>query len=141
MPNHFHLLLQERESGGISQLMLKMTTAYVMYFNKKYERSGSLLSRPFRAKHINTDDYFRWVISYMHINPVADTEKSGRQNRLDTYRYSSYPDYYMDARPEGKIISKDSLPIDISDLEKVEEMLETQRKYQGEPLIFGGDNS
>ena len=42
MPNHFHLLLREKKQGGISLFMQKIITAYTMYFNKKYERTGSL---------------------------------------------------------------------------------------------------
>ncbi|MDQ5931237.1 MAG: REP-associated tyrosine transposase, partial [Patescibacteria group bacterium] len=36
MPNHFHLLLTQIEDRGISKFMQKLTTAYVMYYNKKY---------------------------------------------------------------------------------------------------------
>jgi len=42
MPNHFHLLLKEIRPGGVSAFVMKICTAYSMYFNKKYERSGSL---------------------------------------------------------------------------------------------------
>jgi len=40
MKNHYHLLVEEIEEGGISKFMQKIGTGYTMYFNKKYERTG-----------------------------------------------------------------------------------------------------
>src|SRR3989344_7070503 len=51
MPNHFHLLLREKEEGGVSRFMQKMTTAYTMYFNKRYDRTGALLQGKFKSQH------------------------------------------------------------------------------------------
>src|SRR3989338_5254383 len=50
MSNHFHLLLHEKEEGGISIFMQKLITAYTMYFNKKYERTGALFAGRFKAE-------------------------------------------------------------------------------------------
>ena len=47
MPNHFHLLVTEKDDGGISKFMQKVSTAYVMYYNKKYKRTGSLFEGKF----------------------------------------------------------------------------------------------
>src|SRR3989344_8337118 len=33
MPNHFHFLVHEKEDGGISAFMQKLSTAYSLYFN------------------------------------------------------------------------------------------------------------
>src|ERR1700690_1561019 len=108
-----------------------------MYFNTKYERSGGLLCHPFRAPHINFDDYFRWIMSYVHLNPLDIFEpgwhEKGKINAvkasdfLKSFRYSSYPDYFIGDRAETKIIDKDALPIDVSDLESVEEILKEFR--------------
>ena len=59
MPNHFHLLVKEKQSGGISLFMKKLLTGYSMYFNTKYERKGTLFDRPFKGKHLNSDVYLR----------------------------------------------------------------------------------
>jgi len=40
LPNHFHLMLKLTEKTGITKLLRKVLTAYVMYFNKKYKRRG-----------------------------------------------------------------------------------------------------
>ncbi len=52
LPNHFHLLLNENIPGGISKFMQKLITSYVMYFNKKYKRSGVLFQGKFKAKTV-----------------------------------------------------------------------------------------
>jgi REP element-mobilizing transposase RayT len=114
MPSHLHLLVREKEDGGISQLMLKLMTAYSMYFNIKNERSGPLFTRPFRSRHINSDQYLRWVFAYVHTNPLElyqhDWKQAGLKNTknagvfLRTYKYGSFPDYLASGRPESKII-------------------------------------
>ena len=61
IPNHFHLLIYEKSNSNISLYMKKLLTAYVMYFNKKYERTGSLFEGKFKSQHSDSDGY--WVIS------------------------------------------------------------------------------
>ncbi|MBL4644239.1 MAG: transposase [Candidatus Pacebacteria bacterium] len=133
MPNHFHLLLSEKLEGGITAFMRKLMTSYVMYMNKKYNRTGGLMCRPFRSKHVDSDEYFRWLVTYIHLNPVAQIKSSlkelGVENKkeaqefLKNYRYSSYKDYFVSDRDESLILSKDISPLDISDLEDIRDML------------------
>ena len=137
MPNHFHIIGRENKSGGLSKLMGKLSTSYSMYFNTKYAPSGPLLCHPFHARHINTDDYFRWVLSYVHLNPLdlmdSGCLKKGEINVdqaikfLQSFAYSSYPDYFLEKRLATRIIDKNALPVEISDLENVEEMLKEFR--------------
>src|SRR3989344_4623952 len=70
MPNHFHLLLREKEDGNISLFMKKLLTAYVMYFNKKYERTGSLFEGKFKSEPVREDNYLKYLFSYIHLNPI-----------------------------------------------------------------------
>src|SRR3989338_8093959 len=79
MPNHFHLLIKETREAGISSFMRKLGTAYTMYFNIKYERSGGLFTRPFRARHIADDRYFQHVVSYIHLNPAELFERGWKE--------------------------------------------------------------
>jgi len=133
MTNHFHIIALEREQGSISSFMGKLSTAYSMYFNTKNERTGTLLCRPFRAKHVDNDDYFRWLVSYVHLNPLDLIEPRWKEKRalevrkatdfLTSYRFSSYPDYFGPPRPESKILDIPSLPIETAGLERFEDML------------------
>lgn len=125
MPNHFHLLLKEKNPDGISLFMKKLLTAYSMYFNKKHDRSGSLFEGKFKAKHADTDEYLKYLFAYIHLNPVKiidhEWKENGIKNRetarayLDGYRYSSYVDYMGKDRLEGRILGRDSFPRYFSD--------------------------
>ena len=119
MPNHFHFVLRQRQEGGISKFLQKLSAGYTKYFNLKHERSGVLLQGAFKAKHIQNDAYLTHVVRYVHINPIAlvfpDWEIRGIQNWtealkfLDTYNWSSHLDY------QGKpnftdVLQKEFLP-------------------------------
>ncbi len=119
MPNHFHLLLREVIDGGVARFMQKLTTGYTMYFNKRNERRGALFEGTYKAKHAEEDRYLRYLISYIHLNPVKllDREwktngirdRDGAERFLEKYEYSSYLDYfYFDKiRPQKKIIEQE----------------------------------
>lgn len=101
MPNHFHLLLREKEDKNISLFMKKLLTAYVMYFNKKYHRTGSLFEGKFKSEHAGTNNYLKYLFSYIHLNPVKLIDPKWRiegikdklkaQRFALNYEYSSYP--------------------------------------------------
>mgnify|MGYP002083452786 CR=1 FL=1 len=120
MPNHFHLLIREREEGGISKFMQKLQTGYTMYFNIRHERTGALFQGKFKATHVADDRYLQYLVSYIHLNPVKlidpTWKETGIQNRqkaekyLETYRYSSYLDYLGPKRRENILLSMDQLP-------------------------------
>ena len=120
MPIHFHLLLREKQEGGISLFMQKLITAYTMYFNKKYERTGALFESSFKAEHSNKDRYLKYLFSYIHLNPIkiidSRWKEGGIKNSkrtgefLDKYEYSSYLDYLENNRPQSIIINKKAFP-------------------------------
>src|SRR3989344_7524884 len=140
MSNHYHLLLKEIIDGGITQFMRKLGTAYTMYFNKKYERTGNLLTKPFRARHIGEDRYFQRVVDYIHCNPAELIEpgwKNGTVHNIDNlekkllkYRYSSFPDYNRIKRDTRAIISGDGF--DVYRSRTPREILEDAKEYYAE---------
>lgn len=70
MPNHYHLLVEEIEDNGISRFMHKLGIGYSKYFNKKYERVGSLFQGTFKAVPIEKDLYLKYLLIYINIiNP------------------------------------------------------------------------
>lgn len=143
MPNHFHLLLHEKEESGISKFMQKLLTAYTMYFNKKYKRTGVLFQGKFKSAHIDNDNYLKYLIAYIHLNPIKiiepDWKDIGVKNLskakkfLDDYPYSSFIDFTNKNRKENKIITKDSLPDyfeNVTDFRKnMEDWLEYKENY------------
>ena len=70
MPNHFHLLLTTDAESGISFFINKVCTAYSMYFNKRYDRSGALFQGRFKSQHADSDEYLKYLYAYIHLNPV-----------------------------------------------------------------------
>ena len=120
MPNHFHLLIKEKSANGISLFMQKLTTAYTMYFNARHERSGALFQGVFKSQHALDDRYLKYLISYVHLNPVKLVESGwkaeGLKNKkraeefLENYEYSSYRDFNGLQRFENSIVSRGILP-------------------------------
>lgn len=88
MPNHFHLLLKQKTVSGMTELMRKIGTAYVMYFNDRYTREGTLFQGTYKAVPIDSEAYLLHVSRYIHQNPL----ELGKTNAL-SYPYSSYPIY------------------------------------------------
>ncbi|OGM26095.1 hypothetical protein A3D01_05020 [Candidatus Woesebacteria bacterium RIFCSPHIGHO2_02_FULL_39_13] len=86
MPNHFHLLLKQIENRTLESFMTSIITRYSMYFNKKYDRVGSLFQGPYKAVLITEDNYLLHLSRYIHLNP------SEYKDRLAS-EYSSYADY------------------------------------------------
>lgn len=121
MPNHFHLIIHEKNEGGISHFMQKLMTGYTMYFNKLNERSGALFQGKFKATHIDNDRYLSYLISYVHLNPIKlidpDWKTKGLRDQseaekfLNAYRYSSFKDYCKENRLECALIDKIDNPL------------------------------
>lgn len=89
MPNHFHLLVQQIEEGGIQEFMGKLANSFTKYFNTKHNRVGPLLQGEFKAILIETDEQLLHVSRYIHLNPyVAEITKN-----LSDYPYSSFIEY------------------------------------------------
>jgi len=102
MPNHYHLVLQERTKGGISKFMQKLGTAYTMYFNLRNGRSGNLFQGKFKSILIKGEDYLLALLRYIHLNPGElvkpnwkDRTKNWEKvnNFLKSYQWSSHLDY------------------------------------------------
>ncbi len=83
MPNHFHLLVRQMELTAITKFMRSVCTSYCMYFNKKYDRVGSLFQGIFKAVDIEGENYLLWLTRYIHRNP----------ENFRNYQFSSYNNY------------------------------------------------
>lgn len=70
MPNHYHLIVEELEENGITKFMHKLGTGYAMYFNKKYQRVGSLFQGTFKALLVDQQSYLEYLLVYINVmNP------------------------------------------------------------------------
>lgn len=89
MPNHYHLLIRTKNKPKqLAELMRSVLTSYVLYFNRKYKRTGPLFGKRYRAIRITSDEYLWHISRYIHLNPL-DIGQDYRK-----YPYSSI-DYYI----------------------------------------------
>jgi putative transposase len=148
MPNHAHLVLREKRENGISAFMHKLMTAYSMYFNMRYERSGPLFCRPFRAKRVTNDDYLRWLFAYIHLAPITLADNGATARPFDKkvagrfmreYDFSSFHDFVYGERLQSIVLSKSAWPIDVRRFRAFEDLLTEFSNYhpehQGESLL------
>ncbi len=96
MPNHFHFILKPksnlifeenfREKGlhsadsVFSKTIGKLISSYSQSFNKVYQRTGPLFESPFKRIEIDSENYLRNLIIYIHQNP----------DDFQNYKFSSY---------------------------------------------------
>ncbi|MEY4602153.1 MAG: hypothetical protein RL292_94 [Candidatus Parcubacteria bacterium] len=149
MPNHFHIYITPRPGLGVDEdntsitnFVQKLSTAYSMYFNKKYKRTGSLYEGRFKSTHVKSDEQAKYNFSYIHLNPVKLIDSLWRENGiqdikkalefLDTYMWSSYLDYKGVQRSENKIISPEDFPDYFSDKKVFEEEIFDWLNYGNE---------
>ncbi len=141
MPNHFHLVVRQRGENGIATFMKKLATGYSMYFNTKYEHSGTLFQGRFKSSHIDSEEYFRYIFAYVHLNPLdifqsnwkTDSlkDKKGVRKFLASYPHSSFPDYSKLVRPERYILSLEEVPDFLKTQNDLEELLSWQNIKDG----------
>ena len=104
MPNHFHLILKEIRSDGVSKFMQKLCGSMTMHFNLKYQEKGSIFQGPYKLRAVGTDRYFIYLAPYVMvknvfelypgglINAAGDFEKAWKWAN-EEYRFSSLPEY------------------------------------------------
>ncbi|PIU75289.1 MAG: hypothetical protein COS76_01590 [Candidatus Portnoybacteria bacterium CG06_land_8_20_14_3_00_39_12] len=103
MPNHYHLLVEELQEGGISKFMHKFG-GYTFYFNKKYQRSGSLFEGPFKAVLVENEIQLQYLLIYINvINPGQLVEPKLKEEGIrdietvikaaDEYLFGTHQEY------------------------------------------------
>lgn len=89
MPNHFHLLIKQKEARVIDNFMNSLFTRYSMYFNRKYKRVGKLFQGVYKAVIVGSDEQLWYLSRYIHRNPTLLLQGDA----LKKYPYSSYQAY------------------------------------------------
>lgn len=128
MPNHYHLLLTPCTDNGVSLFMKKLGTGYSMFFNNRYERTGTLFEGKFKAQWADSDLYLKYLFSYIHLNPAKLIDHDWREHALtktmvdfiEQYRFSSYWDMSHETkRREGRLLNLNAFPEYFNEREKI----------------------
>lgn len=86
MTNHVHLLVTPNAQNSVSLMMQDLGRRYVRYFNKAYQRSGTLWEGRFKSCLVQTEIYLLRCYRYIELNPV----RAAMVERPEDYRWSSY---------------------------------------------------
>lgn len=70
MPSHFHLLVTPKTGDALGKMMQWVGRHYVPYFNRRYERSGTLWQGRYKSLIIESNHYFMLFSRYIESSPV-----------------------------------------------------------------------
>lgn len=104
LPDHFHLLVRQTAEKGITKLMRRLITTYVVYFNRKYKRMGPLFESIYRSVVVNGEEEglrqrLVALVDDLHWHPVTKTARrfgpvlATAQTRPEDYLYTSFKHY------------------------------------------------
>ncbi|HEV8666941.1 MAG TPA: transposase [Candidatus Paceibacterota bacterium] len=98
MPNHFHLVLQEIQEGGIAKFMQKLCGSMSTHFNAKYNEKGSIFQSSYKGRTANLygDEYLRLLTVYVLIKNPFELYPGGLKKAIlnfdDAYLWTAeYP--------------------------------------------------
>ena len=87
MPNYFEFIISSSISENISKYMQILARNYVLYYNKKYERSGTIWEGRYKTSLVENKTYLQKVISYLDLiskkNNLQNTISSSLKNMND----------------------------------------------------------
>jgi putative transposase len=95
MTNHFHMIATPAHERSLPGAMQQLGTNYARFFNRKYERVGTLWNGRYRCLRIENELYWLTCLRYIEQNPV----RAGVTNSADGYRWSSHGAHAFGAWP------------------------------------------
>lgn len=86
MTNHVHLLLTPSADDSCARLMRNLGQRYVQYFNRRYDRRGTLWEGRFHSCLVESAEYVLACYRYIERNPV----RANMVASADAYLWSSH---------------------------------------------------
>ena len=98
MNNHFHLVMETPNANLVAGMKWFVGT-YTSRFNRRHKLFGHLFSGRYKSQLVDGSGtgYLKTVCDYVHLNPVR-AGLLGPGQKLERYRWSSYPAYLLPAR-------------------------------------------
>lgn len=84
-PNHYHLLLREIISGGISKFMKKIGAGYTVYQNIKRKETGRIFQGQYRGKTVNDEKYLQYLDAYIQVFNAFEIFEGGIEAALNDF--------------------------------------------------------
>ena len=69
MDNHYHLIF-EMQDEQLSTIMRDVNRCYSKYYNKKYNRTGTIFGNRYKSHIVSDKKYFLKLLQYIAYNPV-----------------------------------------------------------------------
>jgi REP element-mobilizing transposase RayT len=70
MGNHYHLVVKTR-NVDLWRSMARLQGGFSRAYNRRHRYLGRLWQSRYRARVVDTNEYFRQVVAYVHLNPVS----------------------------------------------------------------------
>lgn len=86
MGNHVHVLATPPAANSLALFMHGTAQRYASYYNRKYQRTGTVWEGRFRSCLVDSSEYLLACYRYIELNPV----RAGLVNGPAAYRWSSY---------------------------------------------------
>lgn len=86
MTNHYHLMVTPRSATALPQMMRDLGREYVLRYNRKYGRIGTLWAGRHRAIPITNERYWLTCLKYIEQNPV----RANMVAHPSDYKWSSF---------------------------------------------------
>jgi len=94
MGNHYHLVVKTRDVD-LWRSMARLQGRVSRSHNQRHRILGRLWQSRYRARVVDTDEYFRQVVAYVHLNPVS----AGSVNDPGDYVFSGHREIIGSCRP------------------------------------------
>jgi putative transposase len=92
MPNHYHFLVRQLLSGGVTNFCRLINNSYSKYLNTLHKRKGPVFENRFRAVLVESEPQLLHTSRYIHLNPFSSFVVQSRE-ALVNYPYSSLGEY------------------------------------------------
>lgn len=102
MQDHYHLIIKQLKSGATEKLLRSLFTRYAIYYNKRYQRKGSIFSGPYKSVKLDTPAKLLHLSRHIHLESEGSGGKSSYkefigERKTDWIRHDAILTFFEDA--------------------------------------------
>jgi len=129
LPNHYHFLIKQLATNGISEFMSKVFNSYTRYYNLKKKRNGQVFLQSFKAIDIMSEEQLIHTSRYIDLNPYS-CGLLKNINNLKDFKWSGYRAYVDDSFIDPLISTKEILNLFDKDRQRYKGFVLDRADYQ-----------